>query len=605
MESAVVHYQLKIKRLLEKFFGSECQTNSDIDNYLDKLLVYLSPQEKAELEATLITLPVFTEWITRAVAIWSTNGTTPATNIATFTLNLASLLSKNEDRFCSLNNNNFFIKLVNVLKARQPEAAPSVKLAYIKLLSSFLEHKSGIEWMIACSFWEDILRFSLTPEKADISRESHTLMSKILEQTIDHDENFCNNVVKRIMLPLGETIYKSIKAFTEQIAVTNETMSQSLSSTLQLIGNILEYFLEGILLDQKDFRVALIFLKNFHLEERISDFMLIAQNKCLVFDLGKIMFIMQFLELYVNVVSNNFSEADIKNSVHKMINFFVVNISKGKFENFLKFCNFGHLYWNLIGSKILHHQVGNDNEAIYFANQLIVLKVMPNFCLIVKYCFSLSDLEELLLIDELRDVFVQKIFKMLCQELIRVAYIWRDFLISQTNLFEIGRETLLYAMQSRKYYSKDKAVIVFQTLIYVLKDFTSAIIKSSEKLEIVTKEISYFSLLFEVLAIFIEEFTITWKDGFEAIDVLAVSFEFLSLPNWPVEIVVKVLKLINISIAKYMSPNLALLIDRTTDSTVDLLGTLLYSKLHDDESQVKETALEVICTMSCMSTSSK
>jgi hypothetical protein len=68
---------------------------------------------------------------------------TPPTGVASFTLSLTGLLAKNEERFCSLNNNNFFIKLVNVLKARQNGVALSVKLAYITLLSSFLEHKSG------------------------------------------------------------------------------------------------------------------------------------------------------------------------------------------------------------------------------------------------------------------------------------------------------------------------------------------------------------------------------------------------------------------------------------------------------------------------------
>ncbi|RZC37153.1 hypothetical protein BDFB_012736 [Asbolus verrucosus] len=573
MKSAVAHYQFKIKQLLEKFLDSGCQTNIDID--LDKLLDYLSTQEKAEVEATLITLPIFTEWITQAVAMWSTNRTTPTTNIATFTLNLASLLSKNENRFCSLNNNNFFIKLVNVSKARRPEAAPTVKLAYMKLLSSFLEHKSGIEWMIACSFWEDIFELSLTVEKVDITRDSCKFMSKILEQTIDHDENFCNNIVKRIMLPLGETIYKSIEIFAEEIAVTNETVSQSLSPTLQLIGNILEYFLEGILFAQKDFRVALIFSKNFHLKERISDFMLIAHNKCLVFDLGKIVFIMQFLELYVNVICNNFNEKDVRSSIDKINNFFVANISKGNFEDFLKFCNFGHLYWNLMASKILHTQVNNDNKAISFANQLVLLNLMPNFCLTVKYCYSMVECEEKLLADEYRDDLLQKVYKTMDQQVILTKTFFKENGsdgVSVTNLL------------AERFY-----------LLYYT---------SPKKLEIVINEVSYFSLLFEVIAIFIEEFAITWKDGIEAIHVLAVSFEFLSIPNWPAEVVIKALKLINISIAKYMTPNLALLVDRTTDSTMALLGPLLYSKLLD-ESQVKKSALEVIYTISQMSSSSK
>jgi hypothetical protein len=163
----------------------------------------------------------------RAVVTWSAKRVTPAACIASFTLNLAALLAKNEDRFCSLNKNNFFIKLVNVLKARQTGVAPSVKLAYVKLLSSFLEHKSGIEWMIACTFWETVFQFSLTDQDERVTKESTMFMSKLLETTVDCDENFCDEVVKRIMSPLGENTYRSIKASTELGDVSDEVASET------------------------------------------------------------------------------------------------------------------------------------------------------------------------------------------------------------------------------------------------------------------------------------------------------------------------------------------------------------------------------------------
>jgi hypothetical protein len=162
MQSRVCRYRSKVDRLLDKLVETKCDV--PIEGYLDKLLTLLWQQEAKEIESALITLPICAEWLGRVVATWSAKRVTPAACVASFTLNLAALLAKNEDRFCSLNKNNFFIKLVNVLKARQTGVAPSVKLAYVKLLSSFLEHKSGIEWMIACTFWETVFQFSLSDQ---------------------------------------------------------------------------------------------------------------------------------------------------------------------------------------------------------------------------------------------------------------------------------------------------------------------------------------------------------------------------------------------------------------------------------------------------------
>lgn len=46
-----------------------------------------------------------------------------------------------------------------------------------------------------------------------------------------------------------------------------------------------------------------------------------------------------------------------------------------------------------------------------------------------------------------------------------------------------------------------------------------------------------------------------------------------------------------------MSPNLALLVDRTYDSAMDMLGPLLTTQLRDEHWEVRDTALEVLCTI--------
>lgn len=62
--------------------------------------------------------------------------------------------------------------------------------------------------------------------------------------------------------------------------------------------------------------------------------------------------------------------------------------------------------------------------------------------------------------------------------------------------------------------------------------------------------------------------------------------------------VVKALKCVDIAIAKYMSPNMILLIDKMNeDYSMPYLGPLLYAKLHDINWEVRDSALEVLCTI--------
>jgi hypothetical protein len=554
----------------------------------------------------LIALPIFAQWLRKAVATWSATGATPPNGIISFVLNLAGLLSKKEERFCDLNNNNFFIKLVNVLRARQVGVAGSVKLAYIDLLLSFLEHRSGVNWMIAYNFWEDVFLFGLTDQDELVTKKSALFMSKILEETITYKESFCDDLVRRIMSPLNDNINRSIKASTDLDDLDDDAASLHLKPTLKLIGDVLQYFLDGILFDQKDYRVVLVFLKNFHLEETICDLMVVAQSKCLVFDLGKIMFIMQFLDLYIKFVTKIITAVELNSTLCKIKHNFISSVSKGNWEDFVKFCNFGLFYWKLIETKIPVVCIKKSNEFLPFSCQFLVLTLLPQVCLVMKYCTSISEFEEENLRDDFRNVFIQKLFRMMSyQETVRACYSWRDRLIARPDLFRISKYSVRIVKESTRYYSSDEAVVVFQGLIYILKDVLTAIKESPHKLDLFLNETDYFYLALEIVTSLINEFDITWRNTFEAFDVMTLAFDFLTVSNWSTEVIVQALKLINVATTKCMAPSLALLLDLTADSTTVLLGPLLYAKLLDGVVVVKKVALEVICTMANMSNYSK
>jgi hypothetical protein len=603
MESRVSHFKSKIIRVLGNLLAGKCEVR--IDECLNKFLEVLEQQESKEIESAFVVLEICAQWLEKAVRMWSATELTPATGVISFTMNLASLLSKNEGKFLRLHSNNFFIELLVLLKAGQiGGVASSVKLAYVKMLSSFLEHKSGIHWIVVCSFWENIFQFSLTTQDGDVTKESTLFMSKLLEKTIDYDEHFCDDVVKRIMLPLDANFYRTIKASTDLEDADDEVATQRLMPTLKLIGDILHYFLDGILFDKKDYRVAFIFLNNFHLEERISDLMVIAQSKCLVFDVTRIVFMMQFLGLYFQVVTKNVYATSFNASLSRIRKNFIATLSVENFDHFDSSSKFGHFYWKLIHTKIPNFHT-EMNESLLYSTQCLVFMLLPQFSVTLKYSKSLGQIRKELSHDVFREDFIHKLMTIIMRDAVRILFNLREYLLAHPNLFQIAKRVAPFANESRRYYTTEQAVIVFQIQLYCLKDLTSAVRESPEKMEIFLNEMDYVQQVLENVTVLISEFDISWKDSFESIDVMAFAVDFLSVPDWSPQIVVQTLKLINVATAQCMTPNLALLVDSTADSATTFLGPLLYAKLLDDGVEVKEAALEVICTMGRMSKSSK
>lgn len=112
-------------------------------------------------------LDLFPEWIQEALLCWETNKHQPTQNVTRFTLELVCLLSRVEDKFNLLCSGNVYLRLIDLLNLTKDTCGPSVKLAFVKLLTAFLEHKSGIEWIVASDYWKQVrLKFEAVFEIA-------------------------------------------------------------------------------------------------------------------------------------------------------------------------------------------------------------------------------------------------------------------------------------------------------------------------------------------------------------------------------------------------------------------------------------------------------
>lgn len=91
---------------------------------------------------TFLKLDLFPDWIQEICSFWEENDNVqPSTNLALFVLELTSIISKSEERFLQLSSENVYLKLCDVLHVRRHTCPTQIRLAYIKLLEAFLEHR--------------------------------------------------------------------------------------------------------------------------------------------------------------------------------------------------------------------------------------------------------------------------------------------------------------------------------------------------------------------------------------------------------------------------------------------------------------------------------
>ncbi|XP_008197121.1 uncharacterized protein LOC100141760 isoform X13 [Tribolium castaneum] len=567
MVQHIVSYHLKIKCLLNKFLEAKC--HSGLDESLDKLVKYFYRLGTRDINRTILTLPIFTTWLKRAADTWSAKP--PPAAIASFALHLASLLSKNEEKFRELNSANFYNKLFGIVN--QPKAVPFVQLAYVELCVSFLEHRPGIDYLISSGLWEHIYRLSLSNE-SQVSKESTKFLTKILDATLDSNETFCKNIVKEIISPC-------------ELSTTSKV---GLESSLRLIGEILEQVLERALVEDKDFRIAHLFLDEFRQKKLFSE-----SHGFNNVNLVKIMFVVELLDFRQDFL-NDSSYDKVKEFRSKIQKDFLSRLSDDNYYAVMELLNFGVLFWKYFELNFPTDKASTNSYCI--SDHFVGALTLPHMFLVMKHFMSWSEQEIKTADDECRQLCLTEHVKMLQPDFIRTFFIWRNNLLASSDLVEICMKSFERVKNLELLFSKDSALLIFKKMIYHIKDMVTAVAESPQKLQILANY-EFFAEAFRLVATLLDRFRITWKDNFEVVNVITISFDFLVLCKWPANEVVQVLNLINVAIRNYMSPNMLLLVDISSDSTLELLGPLLAKLL--EAKDVKIAALEVIHTMAHMS----
>lgn len=471
-------------------------------------------------------LPIFAEWLKAAVSQWETTMTVPSASIATFTLNLTSLISENEVNFVELNNNNVYMRLCKVLKLRSKEITPSVKLGYLRMLHAFLSHKAGLDWLIATDNWNDILQYSVENQTIYITRDGYNFMFELLSKFMDFNPTFCELIVKKMITCFNADQFNRngiVRTEIDDVQIQNDLMP-----TLRLVTYILEKsFLSDSKSDQE--KIPKVFLEKYNLETTLWNLLMIARDSEFLFNIGKPLYINCFLSIDMEkVMCKETYMPVIREFASKFFQLFNTLIDKQSSVNILKLCHLGHIYWKKLS--ILTPSF-DGKEPILFENQLIIFQVMP----ILFIAFSAIKKHECEM-DELTEMFCHKLFKISCERTIRCAYAYRTLLMSHCTMtaFDIGQKSIFYLMKTIQYLDRERAVIVFQALVYAMKYMSKAMIdKTQMAIDLLTYQTGFLSAMLDGLSMLIKDFKITWRESVETICITSLTLDFLNCQNLP------------------------------------------------------------------------
>lgn len=313
--------------------------------------------------------------------------------------------------------------------------------------------------------------------------------------------------------------------------VQDNRMRRAVTPALHMIAMLLERYYKEECLRNSNQHIPATFLKYHHLEQTICDYMMVAISEDFIFDLSKIAYLIYVIDLSMEAKDDKLVSEEVKPVIHKIFKLINTSIAKGHCYNVIRLAHTAVRYWHLIRPRLSSCTYTDiKKEPLIFENQLVVLHAMPLKAFVL--CRFNCPMDEPWQ-DEIRDNYVYKILRQMCEYTIRVAYGYRQVLLAHKNCYQLGVEALRNIVDTKPCYGRDQAVVIFQALIYTLKDVLMVIKEDEGHIEVAKSEVEFLSTVLVLIGEFIEEFKITWRDCMESICVVGLAIGILSVASWP------------------------------------------------------------------------
>ncbi|CAG9859724.1 unnamed protein product [Phyllotreta striolata] len=571
----------KLLKVLQKVVHPKCKLHND--DYLNLLFNHLTQPPNLpnslsveEQKSIMLFLPV---WLKSTVAQFEKCKDPPNPQVLYFILNVSRHISSNEQTFVTLNSEDVFEKLIEIVKR---VSKPSISVALIQLISVIVDHKSGLQWIISTNHWKFYVDLVLSNETVYILKEGNSFITKLLVKSVAFNSTFCDNVINTILTPLEFVTRK----LTDKEDVSGNDFKW-LVSTLQNLNTLLVGLLNDSKCTEND--IYSLFVDKFKLTSRMKELISLSQNNDLTFHAMKLFITLRYHQMKVRFFDIPFISADSQdNPLYDVYDIYCQAVSMLPAVQTFHLLNWSFTCWVKIKSSMPMCLIKGHQGSL--EDQILMIQYIPIFTVFIKFFGIKIYTEEN---DDLRVHFCNKYYRRICPRTVGVKYKWLPYFLDNFS-FANGVLALKFVLHSKKLFPKDTGILAFQILFSLLHDFL-VFVKENRELQLpFLKEPEYIALHLNVMEILIEEFDVTWKDSVETLWVMLQMRDLLSDFVWPTKIVVNALKLAKKTVSKYLTFQMALLIDDNQSTALCDFPILLKAKLHDGAWEIRDSSVELV-----------
>lgn len=584
MESPQETFTQKLEIVLNSFLvPGFCKANfADFE----LLSTYLAKKEHKSLLETPV-LP----WIKKCITLLLNNFDAIHHTVISLMFKLSVNCAENEWLMISLREMNLLQNIVTIVENNLSKLTASNKLGHIRLLTAISKHNIGLRWIKESKSWIYLVTYCNQNHTLYVVREASDLIYNILfkfSTPKTYYPEFCLEIIREIMKPIHENIYENTSTM---VYVDDADCQNKLAPSLDLISLI---FLKTV---ESSERTPIVHWFDTH-HQIVMHTWKLAKVTHKEFFLGKILKTLtmhNFAMLIYKNCENDKNKIDPSEFNEFGVNFFNIMkfcVSRRSCVNFLKLAKINHVMWKKLGSRA-PLEIFIENDSIQFENQLIMFHLMPVLC-IVK-----TQAQE----ESIFDQYTKKLFSISSEFTVRICYSFRDILLDCPDFaIHLAYKSIHGVISMKSILNKDQAVVLFQALVYVLKEFTigspptSASVTDGSTVDAGDPVQRLPQVLYATLTglyTLIEGFAITWKESIESMCLMDIVLEILNKKDLQSLTVIQAIKLAQLTIEHFLSPNMALLDNNIKGSGLQKLAPIIIRNFHNIEWEVRDSTLEL------------
>ncbi|KAI8436262.1 hypothetical protein MSG28_004309 [Choristoneura fumiferana] len=573
-------YKKKFKVLFDKLLEPTFEISA---YHSENLLKYLDGSRGHSVGKILET-PFFTDLIVHALK----NFDNVTTSVQVFIVKLLSIGLRNEVHFNRFHQIQGFDKLLEKDRVDMRAISPELHLSYIEQAVAMTAHYSGVKFVMEQKLCARILRPYTHHRTEPLATCIYDVMARLVWKLNEYDE-------EAMLLEALQTIVQPIISTDYQTAVSigkdcERTTADQLISYLHTVAAILGDIER---LNQLNYVVPilsqffLIEMKLTTILEETHD----AELACLVAEVCLRYYYAASRQAVLRDRSDeNRINEELNQAFNKIVRTLVKKRSVATILDFICRC---HIFWYKVEQTGQTGTFEKFGRQFHLQNQFLIMILVPIFVKNKAKQRLVNDAE----LQEAIETFTYGLVAIVPDDIIKAAYSMRD-LIHATGVGPACVCSVREVLRLRGHLTKRQAGIVFQTVYYALTDYVLS--DGSGDLVLVQNPLRtpedalLLSATLDAIKMLIEHHEINWYESLEIVNLQAALMNLIKQSILPTKLLIQVIELINVSVRKALSPELALLLQSARGGSLREVGGAARDMLQRTEWEAREAALNLL-----------